>query len=133
MSRKPTIRSTNTNSTSARRDKTKSGNVVIPLGDLRRQKKEGVQKHKHAFSTRRNYDSCVKRMQKWAALYSSSDMEDDTDPPDPEFADAFTGAPNRCSPDALTLYLTYKCIEGDNGKSTAEGAYSAMKKYWEEM
>ena len=114
----------------SQRQKARPG--TVPLDELRRQKKEGIKKHKHAPSTRRNYASHVKRMRAWVASYGCDDVEDDTDPPDPEFAEAFTGAPNKCSPEALTLYMTFKCIDGHNGKATAEGAYSAMKKEWEE-
>ena len=78
------------------------------------------------------YDSYVKRMREWATA-TGVDTEDDTVNIDPEFVLAFTGAPKKCSPEALTLYLTYKCLTETRRKSTAEGAHAAMKKYWEEL
>jgi len=49
----------------------------------------------------------------------------------PDFVSAFNPTPNVHSPEALALYITFKCVDGNRGKSTAEGIHAAFKNMWE--
>jgi hypothetical protein len=49
----------------------------------------------------------------------------------PNFVYAFDPTPYLHSPAALALFLTYKCVEGNRGRSTAEGIHAAFKNYWQ--
>ena len=50
---------------------------------------------------------------------------------DPDFAHAFDPTPNSHSPQALALYLTFKCVQEKRGRSTAEGIHAAFKNMWQ--
>ncbi len=117
---------------------------VVSLDELRQSKKNGIQTHKHARSTRTKYGGELTRMRKWAGAYTTGAAGTVSDTSarlsgsgavtvDPEFASAFSGSPKACSADALAMYLTFKCLHQERGQSTAEGARSAIKKYWEEL
>lgn len=63
-------------------------------------------------------------------------MEERGEQPEPPFtlldmAVAFDGAPNRASPEVLSLYLTFKCLDGTCGISTAESIRAALKAMWD--
>ncbi|TFY52689.1 hypothetical protein EVJ58_g9871 [Rhodofomes roseus] len=121
-----------------------------PVGlEILRATKEAGKTHKHTKSTRDGYAGYLVRMQNWAASYSLSngqtgdisgtsalpiakDVADAAMGADPEFPEAFSGPPKRCSGEALALYITFKCLHEKRGVSTAEGAHAAAKKYWEE-
>ena len=49
-----------------------------------------------------------------------------------EFRQAFDGVPNRFSAEALVMLLAQKCGAEGKGVSTADGIYSAFKRFWEE-
>ena len=118
---------------------------------LRQAKEVGKRDYKYSQGTRKKYDGFVVRMRVWASSFGPVDDSEgsvvDTLPEmeglpeserhplgmDPEFREAFTGRPKECSPEALALYITLKCLHGDCGLSTADGAYSAMKLYWNEL
>ncbi|KAH9830800.1 uncharacterized protein C8Q71DRAFT_842312 [Rhodofomes roseus] len=92
--------------------------------EILRATKEAGKSHKHTKSTRDGYAGYLVRMQNWAANAAMG--------ADPEFPEAFSGPPKRCSGEALALYITFKCLHEKRGVSTAEGAHAAAKKYWEE-
>ncbi|KAF8507450.1 hypothetical protein BU17DRAFT_71153 [Hysterangium stoloniferum] len=48
-----------------------------------------------------------------------------------DLAHAFDIKPNRASPWALASFISWKCFENNLGKSTADGAHAAFKKYWD--
>jgi hypothetical protein len=48
----------------------------------------------------------------------------------PEFAQAFDNTPNQYSPEALTLYMTYKAIDQDLKYSSIERIHAAFKNLW---
>jgi hypothetical protein len=50
----------------------------------------------------------------------------------PEFAQAFDDIPNQHSPEALTLYMTYKAIDQSLKYSTIEQIHAAFKNLWEQ-
>jgi hypothetical protein len=47
--------------------------------------------------------------------------------------EAFDNPPNKCSADALKLFLTWKCFENENGRSTAEVIQAAFADFWDNM
>ena len=61
------------------------------------------------------------------------DADDDLFYDKPEFKSALDGLPNEYSGKALALYISYKCFYQNLTQSTADGIYSAFKRYWEEM
>ncbi|KAF4613695.1 hypothetical protein D9613_008208 [Agrocybe pediades] len=52
---------------------------------------------------------------------------------DPEFPNSLDGPPNKCTPLAIAMFLTHKCINEDLGKSTAEGIHAAFKRHYKLM
>ncbi|KAF8521981.1 hypothetical protein BU17DRAFT_45386 [Hysterangium stoloniferum] len=48
-----------------------------------------------------------------------------------DLAHAFDIKPNRASPWALASFISWKCFKNNLGKSTADGAHAAFKKYWD--
>ncbi|KAG2029737.1 hypothetical protein BDR03DRAFT_987558 [Suillus americanus] len=93
-----------------------AGNTTLPVID--KIKERAKQQHKHASSTRKNYNSYIDRGQKWLK--------------DPTFRDALKQIPNQHSDKALALFISYKCFHENNGQSTCDGIHAVFKKYWEE-
>ena len=60
-----------------------------------------------------------------AAVSSDADQ-------DPLLTAAFDAAPNCRSPEALVLFLIFKCDTNNLSMSTADGIYSAFKDYWDQ-
>jgi hypothetical protein len=111
----------------------KANNLEIDLDALMTVQKEATQTHKHSVKTRQDYHAAHERAIKWLreACLNASDGDDLKSHPD--FALSFEGEPKECSGKALALYITFKCFHEGLGKSTGEVAYSALKKYWEEL
>ncbi|KAF9554482.1 hypothetical protein CPC08DRAFT_766691 [Agrocybe pediades] len=49
---------------------------------------------------------------------------------DPEFPNSLDGPLSKCTPLAIAMFLTHKCINEDLGKSTAEGIHAAFKQHY---
>jgi hypothetical protein len=49
-----------------------------------------------------------------------------------ELSHAFDKVPNRASPAALALFISFRCFEQNMKHGIAEQAHAAFKKYWEE-
>lgn len=45
---------------------------------------------------------------------------------DPEFRNAFNGHPSKHTPNAIVMFLTWKCFHQGNGISTAQGIHAAF-------
>lgn len=64
-------------------------------------------------------------------LPGATDSEDLNLLPNSEFSHAFDNIPNQHSPAALALFLSFKCLEENRGRSTAEGIHAAFKNLWQ--
>ena len=94
-------------------------------------------------ATRKAYKGYQQRARAWIKE-TVAEMRDDLDVPpgvpagaaysDADFdllAVALDGPANVKSPEALTLFLTFKCHQEGCGMATADGAYSALKFMWD--
>lgn len=52
---------------------------------------------------------------------------------DEEFRDAFEGCPSNSTPQAIAMFLAFKCFEQGNGKSTADGIHAAFITEYDQM
>lgn len=52
---------------------------------------------------------------------------------DPEFCRAFDGHPVKSTPQAIVMFLAWKCFEHDNGQSTADGIHAAFLAEYDQM
>jgi hypothetical protein len=52
---------------------------------------------------------------------------------DPDFVNAFTGLPTKCTPVAIKLFLAQKCFEEEHGESTAVAIHAAFKDLYKQM
>lgn len=52
---------------------------------------------------------------------------------DEEFRDAFNGVPSKSTPQAISMFLTFKCFEENKGRSTAEGIHAAFIAEYDKM
>lgn len=52
---------------------------------------------------------------------------------DPDFINAFTGPPTKCTPVAIKLFLARKCFEEEHGESTAVAIHAAFKDLYKQM
>ncbi|KAG1845207.1 hypothetical protein F4604DRAFT_1937121 [Suillus subluteus] len=101
-------------------------------------KERAKQQHKHASSTRKNYNSYIDRGQKWLKVHASAtgcrDKESHNGDAyeDLTFRDALKEIPNQHSDKVLALFISYKCFHENNGQSTCDGIHAAFKQYWEE-
>jgi hypothetical protein len=114
-------------------DQPASSGAHLSLDALIKVSKKATEQHKHSEKTRKDYSSARQRAIKWLSEACSSASDGDILKNRPEYALAFEGEPNGCSGKALELYITQKCFVENRGRSTGEVAYSAMKKYWEEL
>ena len=135
---------------------------TISLSAVKEIQDSGKKAHLRAATTRKNYSAHIKRGQEWIrshcttaepmgvigmdaeasfgmphpeGLSSGENVRVDNDLfyDTPEFKKALDGAPNEYSSKALALYISYKCFYQNLTQSTADGIYSAFKRYWEEM
>jgi hypothetical protein len=51
----------------------------------------------------------------------------------PDFVNAFTGNPTKCTPMAIKLFLARKCFEEEHGESTAVAIHAAFKDFYKQM
>jgi hypothetical protein len=120
-----------------------TGDATLPA--MQKAKEAGKKRHQNAANTTEKYAGHVKRGLEWLAGHfkpkesvDDATQEEDTTLAeeecvydDPSFKKAFDPKPNMHSDKALALYLSYKCFHQNLGQATAEGSYSAFKKYWE--
>jgi len=121
-----------------------TGEATLPA--IQKAKEAGKKKHQNASNTTEKYAGHVKRGLEWLAGHfkptkdseatqgdTSAHVEQDKESvyDDLAFKKAFDPKPNVHSDKALALYLSYKCFHQNLGQATAEGTYSAFKKYWE--
>jgi len=113
----------------------------------------------HSEATTEKYDGYVKQAQeflesffaeeneaeaKWKAGKAgvghrlSGDGEEEIDEDesllnDPEFRNALNGCPVKCTPQVITMFLTWKCFGQNNKKSTADGAHAALIAQYDQL
>lgn len=59
--------------------------------------------------------------------------DDDINFDDPEFRKALDGPPSKYTPEAIRMFLTWKCFHEDNGMQTAWGIHSAWIKEYDSL
>jgi hypothetical protein len=118
-----------------------SGNGLAALHSIAR---STTAEHLRAPTTRAAYEGHVKRAKLWLV----EEMSHRVNPPGlpeklgpeelepwmaPGFALAFEPTPNAASPNALRMYITFKCIEQQCSFSTAEGIHASFKAFWDSV
>ena len=122
-----------TNSKKKPKLETPKPSCEINLDALLDAQTKATQLHKHSTKTRRDYHNAHERAIKWLHKACLDAPDDHIMKSNPDFPLSFEGEPKQCSGKALALYITFKCFHEGLGRSTGEVAYSAMKKYWEEL
>ena len=147
-----------TSTTVKRAPKKKQGKSTKPsssLGELRDLAAAQTAQHVRAANTRKAYEGHFTRAQaflasffleeadaelKWKAKAGaglSGDDEGEIDSQklrdDEEFRNAFIGLPSESTPQAITMFLAYKCFEENNSRSTAEGIHAAFIAKYDDM
>jgi len=123
------------------------------LATLRKLASDKKRQYLHSNNTTEKYDGYVARGKEWLASFSeeqeaeskwksaslqglSSEGEDEiaeNKMEDPEFSHAFDGPPGKCTPQAIAMFLAWKCFSQDNGQSTADGIHAAFLAEYNEM
>jgi len=112
--------------------------IVDPtLKELLKMQADGENEHRQPKSTRDNYAGYIKRGKAFLGkLVERRCQEGDRlDGVDTDLlAKAFDDdKPTKYSVMALELYLTEKCMNEGNGKSTAMGIHGAFTQFWDKM
>jgi hypothetical protein len=152
-------KSTSKKSTETRAKRGASKTSIGPQSSLSTLKKLAHTKKKqylHSENTTEKYDGYVKRGKEflqsffeeeseaeanWKAAADkelSGDGEEEIDEDenllrDPEFRNAFNGPPVKSTPQAIAMFLAWKCFEQNNGKSTADGIHAAFIAEYDQM
>lgn len=113
--------------------------------------KANIHKHSSAENTNTAYAGYIKRGREWIARFIPSDKPtspsqpepvnnsndcpsyvDDVNPTmDPDFPKAFDeSGPNRWTPLAIAMHMSFKCFDENKGKSTGESIRAAFKQYY---
>jgi hypothetical protein len=108
----------------------------------------------HSDNTTGKYNGYVARGKEWLASFSEAEQEAESKwkaglrhgifaegedeinkntMGDPNFCNAFDGPPVECTPQAITMFLAWKCFAQDNGQSTADGIHAAFLAEYNEM
>ncbi|KAF8521186.1 hypothetical protein BU17DRAFT_64953 [Hysterangium stoloniferum] len=115
------------------------------VANTERLKQASKRKHGMASNSSNGYDGYVRCGKEWLkGLVEGSTLESTLESPRgcpdtlegvkwtmADLAHAFDIKPNRASPWALASFISWKCFENNLGKSTADGAHAAFKKYWD--
>lgn len=126
--------------------KKKTPTKSVSMSKMQKIKEDGKKAHLRSSRTRKSYSGYIARGQEWMASHFS----DSATPPaglegipeveldegiynEPEFRVALDGRPTKYSDKALALWIAYKCFFENLGIGTCDGAYSAFKRYWEEL
>ncbi|KZP03242.1 hypothetical protein FIBSPDRAFT_1019175 [Athelia psychrophila] len=129
----------------------KSNTADRPASSLQQLKNltaEKMDQHIKSGKTRNAYNRYITRAKSWLGVFFleegeaerkwkegsgkglSGDGEGDIDNTtlleDEEFRDAFDGVPSKSTPQAISMFLTFKCFEENKGRSTAEGIHAAF-------
>lgn len=127
------------------------------LSKLKELTASNTKQYLHSNNTTEKYDGYVKRGKEFLASFVASEdnaevswkaqhtqglsgdgkdeirVDETILQSDPKFHHAFDGAPIKATPQALTMFLAWKCFEQDNGKSTADGIHAAFIAYYDQM
>lgn len=110
----------------------------------------------HAESTTEKYDGYIKNAKEWLQSFFveedeaeskwkagsgqglSGEGEEEIDGmesmrDDPEFCNAFDGPPVKGTPQAIAMFLAWKCFDQNNKKSTADGIHAAFIAVYDQM
>jgi hypothetical protein len=97
--------------------------------------------HLRSANTNTAYSGHIKRGREWLAEWVTS-LKDATSGPElpsefksgvrdtAYYASALDDIPTRSSPDALSLFITYKCLDQNCKMSTADQVRAAFKALW---
>jgi hypothetical protein len=139
--------------------RTCNGKLAKPKPSLSKLTKLAASKTKqflHSENTTGKYDGYVKRGKEFLASFVedegntearrkashvqglSADGEEEIEgdnmlQSDPEFCHALDGCPVKSTPQAIAMFLAWKCFEQDNGKSTADGIHAAFVAEYDQM
>ncbi|KZP05164.1 hypothetical protein FIBSPDRAFT_766273 [Athelia psychrophila] len=136
----------------------KSNTADRPTSSLQQLKNltaEKTDQHIKSGKTRNAYNGYITRAKSWLGAFFleegeaerkwkegsgkglSGDGEGDIDNTtlleDEEFRDAFDGVPSKSTPQAISMFLTFKCFEENKGRSTAEGIHAAFITEYDKM
>jgi hypothetical protein len=124
----------------------KPGKVAVTsnLQTLIKLKNESKSRHGSSQNTRDAYDRSIRQAKEWLQTQCEAEANFETPRGCPkmpsaseewtldELSHVFDKVPNRASPAALALFITFRCFEQNVKHGVAEQAHAAFKKYWEE-
>lgn len=147
-----------TPSTSRKRNvKKKSISATSSVAHLQKITAESKRKFLRAKKTTDSYEGYTKRFKEWWEEMLAKDVDaeemwrsrsnegvvgedeekeidhEDNMMKDPDFRDALKGRPTKHTPQVISMYIAFKCLEEDKGQSTAEGIHAALKAEYENM
>ena len=102
----------------------------VGLDQLREIGQQAKKKHFRAHNTTTAYARAVRKAQAWLAEHVSAPQHPGSTDNTPELASAFDTIPNAALPEALSLYLVHRCLDGNCGLSVAEQERAGMKDWW---
>ncbi|KAF8514730.1 hypothetical protein BU17DRAFT_52403, partial [Hysterangium stoloniferum] len=117
------------------------------VANTERLKQASKRKHGMASNSSNGYDGYIRHGKEWLkGLVEGSKLKSTLENPRgcpnslegvkwtmADLAHAFDIKPNRASPWALASFISWKCFENNLGKSTADSAHAAFKKYWDNL
>jgi hypothetical protein len=114
----------------------------VDYPSLVQSRKKTTSEHLRAANTNAAYErhvNCGRKwlseaVLKWSTPPAASDSPSTNDRPPVEIeqlARGFDLVPNEFSPDALSLYITFKCVEEECKISTADQVRAAYKAMWD--
>ncbi|KAF7980054.1 hypothetical protein HWV62_39826 [Athelia sp. TMB] len=145
----------NAGTTAKRASKKKAAKPTPSLDELKDLAVTKTALHVRSSNTRKAYEGYFTRAQAFLASFfteeaeaevkwkggsrkgisgdGEGEIEGETLRDDEEFRDAFTGVPTKSTPQAITMFLAYKCFEENSGRSTAEGIHAAFIAKYDSM
>ncbi|KAF9060392.1 hypothetical protein BDP27DRAFT_1430155 [Rhodocollybia butyracea] len=98
-------------------------------------------------NTNTAYDGIIKRMRNWLKYFIKGQNQAqtrgeevdldvgfeepvDSELMDPEFGTCLEGTPVKCTPEALAMFMSWKCFDKEKGKSTAEQIHAGWKHHY---
>lgn len=130
------------------------------LDSLRKTATEKKKEHGRAANTTRGYAGYIRRGREFATAFAREKGEaeedwkagteagsceerieeeservtgPDNDSQESEFCRSFDGAPLKCTPMGIAMFMTTKCFEEGLGKGTATSIHAAFKRHYETM
>jgi hypothetical protein len=125
----------------------KSAGPSASLSTLRKLATTKKKQYLHSDNTTGKYDGYIARAKEWLAAFSKEEHEaeskwkaapgqglsaegeeefEGSEMEDPEFCHAFEGPPVQGTPQAIAMFLAWKCFSQDNGQGTADGIHAAF-------